>query len=149
MPSREELLSWAAPIAAISVVSISLSLSSPLYSLLLERMGASGTEIGLNHTMASIGMVVIAPFLPMIVSRNGLLQLMLGALLLMALTMPTIPLIPSPWWWGILRFCWGVAGSALFFGSEVWLVSVAPARLRGRLIAIYSVVLARCAVLRP
>lgn len=149
MPSREELLSWAAPIAAISVVSISLSLSSPLYSLLLERMGASGTAIGLNHTMASIGMVAIAPFLPTIVSRIGLLRLMLGALALMALTLPTIPLIPSPWWWGILRFCWGLAGSALFFGSEFWLVSVAPDRLRGRLIAVYSVVLAGCYMLGP
>lgn len=149
MPSREELLSWAAPIAAISVVSISLSLSSPLYSLLLERMGASGTEIGLNHTMASIGMVLIAPFLPMIVSRIGLLPLMLGALVVMALTLPTIPLIPSPIWWGFLRFCWGLAGSALFFGSEFWLVSVAPDRLRGRLIAVYSVVLAGCYMLGP
>lgn len=149
MPSRADLLSWAAPIAAISVVSISLSLSSPLYSLLLERMGASGTEIGLNHTMASIGMVMIAPLLPMIVSRIGLLPLMVGALAVMALTLPTIPLIPSPWWWGFLRFCWGLAGSSLFFGSEFWLVSVAPDRLRGRLIAVYSVALAGCYMLGP
>ena len=149
MPSRAELLSWAAPIAAISVVSISLSLTIPLYSLLLERMGASGTAIGLNHTMASIAMVATAPLLPTVVARIGLVPLMLGALAVMALTLPTIPLIPSPWWWGFLRFCWGVAGSTLFFASEFWLVAVAPDRLRGRLIAVYSMVLAGCYMLGP
>lgn len=142
MASRAELISWAAPIATISVVSVSLSLTIPLYSLLLERMGESGTAIGLNHTMSALAMVMTAPFLPMVVARIGLVRLMLGALVLMALTLPTIPLIPSPWWWGFLRFCWGIAGSTLFFASEFWLVAVAPDRLRGRLIAIYSIVLA-------
>lgn len=149
MPSRTELLSWAAPIAAISVVSISFSLTAPLYSMLLERMGTSGPAIGLNHTMASLAIVVTAPLLPALVARIGLVRLMLGALLLMALTLPTIPLIPSPWWWGFLRFCWGVAGSTLFFGSEFWLVTVAPDHLRGRIIAVYSIVLAGCYMLGP
>lgn len=149
MPTRTQLVSWAAPIAAISVVSISLSLTIPLYSLLLERSGASGTLIGLNHTMAAIAMVVTAPVLPSVVARVGLVPLMLAALVLMALTLPTIPLIPSPWWWGFLRFCWGVAGSTLFFASEFWLVAVAPDRLRGRLVAVYSIVLAGCYMLGP
>lgn len=45
MPARADVLAWAAPIAATATVSISLSLGVPLYSLLLERMGASGTVI--------------------------------------------------------------------------------------------------------
>lgn len=149
MPSRDELVSWAAPIVAISVVSISLSLTIPLYSLLLERMGASGTLIGLNHTMSALAMVLTAPILPAVVKRTGLVPLMLAALAVMALTLPTIALFPSPWWWGFLRFCWGVAGSTLFFASEFWLVAVAPDRMRGRLIAIYSIVLAGCYMLGP
>ncbi len=149
MAGRSEVLGWVAPIAAISVVSISLSLTVPLYSLLLERIGASGTVIGLNATMASAAMVLTAPLLPFVVKRTGLVPLMLGALAVMALTLPTIPLVPSPWWWGFLRFCWGVAGSTLFFASEFWLVAVAPERIRGRLIAAYSIVLAGCYMLGP
>ena len=146
---RSEMLGWAAPIAAISVVSISLSLTWPLYSLLLERSGASGTLIGLNHTMSSLAMVLTAPLLPAVVGRVGLVPLMLCGLAVMAVTLPTIPLIPSIWWWSFLRFLWGVAGSTLFFASEYWLVAVAPDRLRGRLIAVYSIVLAGCYMLGP
>lgn len=146
---RSEMLGWAAPIAAISVVSISLSLTWPLYSLLLERSGASGTLIGLNHTMSSLAMVLTAPLLPAIVGRVGLVPLMLCGLAVMAVTLPTIPLIPSIWWWSFLRFLWGIAGSTLFFASEYWLVAVAPNYLRGRLIAVYSIVLAGCYMLGP
>lgn len=147
--ARAEMLGWAAPIATISVVSISLSLTWPLYSLLLERQGASGTLIGLNHTMSSLAMVLTAPLLPLVIGRVGLVPLMLGALAVLALTLPTIPLFPSFWWWSFLRFLWGIAGSTLFFASEYWLVSVAPNHIRGRLIALYSIALAGCYMLGP
>lgn len=147
--SRADMLAWAAPIAAVSVVSISLSLTIPLYSLLLEREGASGVVIGLVQTMASVAMVLAAPLLPAVVARTGLVPLMLGAVLLLGVTMPIVPLWHSAWWWGFLRLCWGVGGAILFFASEFWLVAAAPAALRGRLIAIYSIVLAGCYMLGP
>jgi MFS family permease len=143
------MLAWAAPIAAISTVSISLSLSVPLYALLLERMGASGTVIGLNSMAASVAMVLSAPLLPLVIARTGLVALMLGAVALMALAMAAIPVWPSVWWWAALRFCWGAAATVLFFGSEYWLVAIAPDALRGRLIAVYSMVLAGSYMLGP
>ena len=148
-PVRADVLAWAAPIAAISTISISLSLSVPLYALLLERMGASGTVIGLNSTAASLAMVLSAPLLPLVISRTGLVPLMLGAVAVMALAMMAIPLWPSVWWWWCLRFCWGAAATILFFGSEYWLVAIAPDELRGRLISIYSMVLAGSYMLGP
>jgi MFS family permease len=153
MPGRavalQDVLSWAAPIAAICVVSVSLSLSVPLYALLLERMGASGTVIGLNSAAAAIAMVASAPVLPMVMARTGLVPLMLCAIAVMALAMAAIPLWPSVGWWSVLRFAWGAAATVMFFASEYWLVAIAPDALRGRLIAIYSMVLAGSYMLGP
>ncbi len=149
MPGRADLLAWAAPIAAISTVSVSLSLGAPLYALLLERIGASGTVIGLNTTAASLAMVLSAPLLPLVMARIGLVPLMLGALAILALAVAAIPLWPSVWWWALLRFAWGMAATVMFFSSEFWLVAIAPDALRGRLIAVYSMVLAGSYMLGP
>lgn len=149
MPTRAEVLAWSAPIAAISTVSISLSLGTPLYALLLERIGASGTVIGLNSTAASVAMVLSAPVLPLVMARIGLVPLMLGAVAMLALAIAAIPLWPSVWWWAALRFCWGIAATVMFFASEFWLVAVAPDALRGRLIATYAMVLAGSYMLGP
>jgi MFS family permease len=149
MPSRADLLGWAAPIAAIATVSISLSLGVPLYGLLLERMGASGTVIGLTSTAASLAMVLSAPVLPLVMARTGLVPLMLGAVAVLALAIAAIPIWPSVWWWAALRFGWGIAATVMFFASEFWLVAVAPDALRGRLIAVYSMVLAGSYMLGP
>ncbi len=149
MPSRSEVLAWAAPIAAISTLSVSLSWGVPLYAILLERSGASGTIIGLNTTAASVAMVLSAPLLPLIMARIGIVALMLGAIATLAVAIIAIPLWPSIWWWALLRFVWGIAATVMFFSSEFWLVAVAPDALRGRLIAIYSMVLAGSYMLGP
>ena len=52
------LVRWAPAMATMAVVCITLSMSMPLFSLLLERLGASGTEIGLNQMVAALAMVV-------------------------------------------------------------------------------------------
>lgn len=143
------MLAWAAPIAAICTVSVSLSLSAPLYALLLERQGASGTAVGLSSTAASLAMVLSAPVLPLVMARTGIVPLMLGGVALMALAMALIPLWESVWWWGLLRFCWGAGATVMFFASEFWLVAIAPDALRGRLIAVYSMVLAGSYMLGP
>lgn len=87
-------------------------------------------------------MVLSAPVLPLVMIRTGLVPLMLGAVVVLAPAIAAIPLWPSVWWWAFLRFGWGIAATVMFFASEFWLVAIAPDALRGRLIAIYSMVLA-------
>jgi len=73
-----------APIAAISVFGLSISMSYPLLNLLLERMGASGFAIGVNTVASALSMVVFAPVLPRIMARIGIGTLMIGSGLGMA-----------------------------------------------------------------
>ena len=147
--TRSEVLGWAAPVAAMAVVSVAISMSVPLFALLMERMGASGTEIGLNHTMAAIAMVASAPILPAILARVGLVPLMLASVVVLAVTFLVIPLWPSQIWWGVLRVAFGFAATTLFFTSEFWLMSIVRDDLRGRVVGLYAVVLSASYMMGP
>ena len=142
-------LPWAAPVVAMAVMSVSLSLTIPLFALLLEREGVAGALIGANHMAAAAAMVIAAPILPRILARIGLVRLMLWSCLVLAVAMLLIPLWPSPWWWAVLRPVFGFAGTALFFASEFWIVSQAPDRTRGRIIGGYVLILSASYMLGP
>jgi MFS family permease len=127
-----------APIAAVTLFGVSLSMSYPLFGLLLERMGASGAMIGANSTAAAVSMVLGAPVMPLIMRRIGIGTLMTGGALVLAAVILAIPLYHDFWYWTALRMIYGLAGTALFFSSEFWIVGSAPAISRGRIIAVYA-----------
>jgi MFS family permease len=138
LASYSALRAQIAPIAAITLFGISLSMSYPIFGLMLERMGASGAMIGLNSMAAAISMVAGAPVMPMILRRFGIGPLMTGAALLLAAMMLAIPLYQGFWYWTAIRLVYGFAGTVLFFASEYWIVAAAPAISRGRIIAVYA-----------
>lgn len=132
------LMAQSAPIAAITLFGVTMAMSYPLFGLVLERAGASGTMIGLNTAAAAVAMVAGAPLLPPVLRRFGLGPLMIAAALALAVTMLAIPLHEGFWYWTGLRFLFGVAGTVLFFASEYWIVAAAPELSRGRIIAVYA-----------
>ncbi|MEM1297824.1 MAG: MFS transporter [Pseudomonadota bacterium] len=144
-----QCLPWAAPVVAMAVVSVSLSLTVPLFAVLLEREGVSGMLIGANHMMTALAMVLAAPVLPRILARVGLVRLMVGSALALTVTMLLIPVIQSPWWWAALRPVFGFAATALFFASEYWIVSQAPDASRGRIIGVYVLILSASYMIGP
>lgn len=140
---------WAPPVATMAVMSVSLSISVPLFSLLLDRVGVSATGVGLNHTIAAVAMVVTSLVLPRVLARTGVVALMLGSIGFLALSMLLIPLWESPWWWAVLRLGWGVTATALFFASEFWLISSTPDEIRGRIVGLYVLVLSGSYMIGP
>ena len=134
-------LPWSAPIVAMAVSSVALSLTIPLFALLLEERGASGTLIGLNHTAAALFMVLAAPVLPRVLGIIGVVPLMAWSAVALGIAMLLIPLYEDPLWWMALRPIFGIAATALFFGSEFWIVSLAPDEIRGRIIGVYVLIL--------
>ena len=141
MPARAgtaALTAQIAPIAAITLFGVSMAMSYPLFGLVIDRAGGSGTLIGLNSAAAAVATVAGAPVLPPMLRRFGLGPLMIAAALMLAATMLMIPLIESFWYWTALRFLFGVAGTVLFFASEYWIVAAAPEFSRGRIIAVYA-----------
>ena len=127
-----------APITAITLFGISLSMSYPLFGLMLERMGASGTLIGVNTATAAIAMVAGAPVMPLILRRYGFGPLMIVSALMLAGMMLAAPLHQGFWYWTAVRLAYSFAATVLFFASEFWIVAAAPEISRGRIIAVYA-----------
>ncbi len=77
-----------AAIALATLVGIGLSLSIPLLSLEMERMGASGGQIGLNTAIAGFASIITLPFAPRLAARLGVGRLIFLAILVTALSFP-------------------------------------------------------------
>lgn len=139
--ARGGLRGMIAAIAAISIFAFGLSLSLPLFSILLEQMGASGLMIGLNGAAAAAAILAGGTLAPLALRHISLGALMIGATVAMSALLLVFPLYPNPWFWMALRFLFGFTTAALFVCSEIWIVSAAPPGRRGLAIGIYGLFL--------
>ncbi|MEO1686600.1 MAG: MFS transporter [Pseudomonadota bacterium] len=130
-----------AAIATISVAGFGLSMAYPLYSLLLGRMGASGWQIGLVNAAPAVAMLTVSPLLPAALSRISLPTLLTLAALVSAAAFVALKAYESVWAWALLRFVLGGSATAAFFGSELWIMTAAPAARRGFFIGLYGLCL--------
>ncbi|TVR09824.1 MAG: MFS transporter [Salinarimonadaceae bacterium] len=139
---RARFASIAAAIGCISAVGVGLSLSVPLLSLEMERMGASGTLIGINTALAGFAAIVTVPFVPKLAVRVGVLPLLWTAVAVAALSLIAFKATYDIVWWFPLRFVYSAALGALFALSEYWINSAAPPKRRGFVMGIYATILA-------
>lgn len=127
-----------AAIVAINIFAFGLSLTYPLFAILLERMGASGFEIGLNGAAPAVAMLLGGPVLPLLLRRTTAPVLISISVTTMAVLLITFPLFPNLWAWLLLRFFYGFAAINVFFCSEIWIVTTAPPARRGFFIGIFG-----------
>lgn len=136
--NRTEFGGVVAAIAAITVFSFGMSLSIPLFAIVLERMGLQGWMIGLNGSASALAMTLGGALLPLILRRTNVPSMIIWAVLVMAMLLIIMPMIPNPWVWFILRFVFGLVGISMFFCSEIWIVTTTPEKTRGKWIGIYG-----------
>ena len=134
--------SIAAAITCVAVVGIGLSLTIPLLSIEMERMGASSTVIGINTAVAGLAAIVTVPFVPRLAARIGVVRLLLLAIAVGAACLVAFKLLPGLAWWFALRFVFSTSLGALFVLSEYWINAAAPPERRGLVMGIYATVLA-------
>ena len=138
---RSRVAAIAAAIACVTAVGIGLSLSMPLLSLEMERMGVSGTLIGLNTAVSGLASICIVPFVPRLAMRLGLLPLLWLGIVVGAASLLAFKALFSFAWWFPLRFVFSAALGALFTLSEYWINAAAPPERRGLVMGIYATVL--------
>jgi MFS family permease len=128
--------------AAMAVTALIYGLSLPLLSLVMHERGIDSTLIGLSTAVQSIGIVLVAPFLPAYMRRLGPAVPMLGAILVSLVAFLLLPLFTSTESWFVLRFVIGSAGGVLWVCGDTWVNQVATDRIRGRVVAAYGVAVA-------
>ncbi|MCF8068850.1 MAG: MFS transporter [Desulfobacterales bacterium] len=131
-------------IISISIVGLSLGLTSPLISLVLEARGVSSSLIGLVASMTAFGIIVISPIIPRIITFAGSTSTLYSAIFTGGTSILLLPFMESIYAWLFLRLVLGCANGILFATSETLINHIAFEKNRGKLISLYSVVLSLC-----
>ncbi len=115
----ERRRSLTAVITCMTLVGITVGLTFPLLSLILEGRGYSHTLIGVNAAMPAIAMLVLSPMLPRVIAKTGLKPFLIGCAIIegaLILGLKAFDNLPA---WFALRFLMGATSAGLFIAGEV------------------------------
>ncbi|MEC9345792.1 MAG: MFS transporter [Pseudomonadota bacterium] len=138
---RERLAGLVVAIATVTVAAFALGLTMPMLAVLMEADGRTGVEIGISSAMAPLSILLFSPFVPGAVARMGAKRFVLRCVLLCCVAMLSLKLFENYWAWLPIRLLMGMAIAGLFVASESWIGQVADNTNRGRIMAIYNMVL--------
>lgn len=125
-------------VVTVSVVALTLGLTWPLLSLILEAQGVSAMLIGLSSASQTVAVLVVLPLAPWMMSRFGTVPLVACAIATIIVALVLLPAFPNVYAWFPIRFLLGGAVEVLFIGCDVWVNQVAKEKSRGRVIGVYG-----------
>jgi MFS family permease len=99
--------------------------------------------------MTPLGFIVAAYVTPALARRVGEARLAILCSLLAAATLAAIAYTEDVWAWMPLRFLLGFFTKPPYVVSETWLISIAPAPRRGRIMGLYSAIVSGGFALGP
>ena len=120
---------------------IALGLFPALLSLNLEDNGFDTSWSGLLGATPAVAGMIFVPFSPRIVARIGARPAYLAAAALTIATSVMFPIILGLPAWFLLRFLMGAGLATQFVVGEAWLNTLAAGPSRGRILALYVVVI--------
>ncbi len=124
--------------AALAMFGAAQGLSSPLFTLLMQKQGMSPGLIGLSAAMMPLGLILSASFVPAAVRLVGARNLAVGCSLIGALCFLAIGYLQNWVAWYVIRFIVGVVINPLYILGEVWALSLAPPSRRGRVMGVFN-----------
>ena len=134
---------------ALAVASFGHGLTMPLLSLVLDHQGVDETLIGLNAGTYFIAVFAVAPLATRLLRARGPALLMLASILATMVLLALLRAFPNVWLWFPLRFALGMAASFLWIAGEAWVNHSATETHRGRIIAIFGIVVSAGFALGP
>lgn len=123
---------------SITGVGVMLGLSTPLFSVVLDRMGLNASMVGLNTSVGVGATLVAAPLVPWLLKRVDAVSLMLGGIVLSAAGLMVAGYLQSAALWFLIRFMIGVGISLHWVISETWINHVAHDDRRAFIAGLYS-----------
>ena len=139
--TRARRQSLTAILVCMSVYGITLGMTSPLLSLILEARGTERTLIGLNAAMPALAMLVVSPALPRLVAGLGFRPFLFGCLAVELVSFLALPVFDHLYAWFPIRFVMGASAAGLFIVGETWVNQIAGEASRGRIMGLYVAVM--------
>ncbi len=138
-PSRpSNLAGISGAIACTTIFALTIGLTYPLLSFVLEAQGYDEAAIGFNAAMTPLGILAASPFYPRLTKRFGGWQVAVLCLVATAVLLLLFGLTQQYVAYLALRFLLGVVDAGVFIISETWINQLAAQRSRGRVIGLYA-----------
>jgi MFS family permease len=131
-----------AAIATVACCDVAMGLTLQLLPLLMEARGIPAWIMGINTAMGPIGILLAGPLLPRIIGRFGAKPVSYAVIGLMIASLLAFKIWPSVWAWFPVRFVFGIAVGTLFTVSEALVLTSTTDQNRGRIMALYTSILA-------
>ena len=135
--------------AACAAIGLQAGIGMPLVPLALEQQGHDKLTIGLVSAAWAIGMLSFGTRIPALAARFGAVPAIVGAVVIGALINCAYTVTSGPVAWAILTFLHGVIGGVPWIISEIWMNVVVEEKQRGRVMGIYSGMVALGMALGP
>lgn len=136
--ARTQWAALAGVTAALAMFGAAQGLSSPLFTLLMQKQGMSAGAIGLSAAMMPLGLILSASFVPTAVKLVGARTLAVSCSLIGAVCFLAIGYLQDWVAWYIIRFIIGVVINPLYILGEVWALSLASPSRRGRVMGVFN-----------
>jgi MFS family permease len=125
-------------ILSVAVVGIGYGATLPLTALALAEAGHGSAVIGLLTAAQAFGGLAVAPLAASVSRRFSNRQVIVGAVLAVAVATASMQATANLWAWALLRMVCGAALMLLFTIGEAWVNELADDASRGRVVAIYA-----------
>lgn len=125
-------------ILSVAVVGLGSGATLPLTALALTDAGYGTAIVGLLTAAQAFGGLLVVPATAWITTRFGSRQVIVGAVLAVAIATALMQFCANLWLWALLRMVCGAALMLLFTIGEAWVNELADDTNRGRVVAIYA-----------
>lgn len=136
-------------LAACAAIGLQAGVAMPLVPLALERQGADKLTIGIVAAAWGIGMLATAGHIPRLAARFGAVPFIFAAVVAGSAITMAYTLTESPAVWFVLSLLHGATGGVPWIVSEIWMNVVVEESRRGRVMGIYSTLVALGIALGP
>lgn len=140
-PRRRRVLGLAAVLTSTAGLGLSYGIGYTITTVQFQAWGAAGWLTGVAGAVPSLAVVALVPFVPRLAARFGAAQTMVAGAALVALTFALMPVLDSPGWWLLLRLLSGAGLALPWLVGETWINTVVGNRVRGRVLAAYTMLL--------
>lgn len=135
--------------AACAAIGLQAGVNMPLVPLALEQQGHDKLTIGIVSAVWAIGMLSFGTRIPSLAARLGAVPAIVGSVVIGALINVAYTVTSGPLVWAILNFLHGALGGVPWVVSEIWMNVVVEEKRRGRVMALYSAMVALGMALGP
>ncbi len=142
LDDRSRRLSLLAILASTFAVGVAIGGLAPLLALTLNGRGVEPWLIGVNSAMSSVGLITASFFIPKIIMGLGPIRaFLIGLFIVFAAILLLMTAHSTALWFGI-RFALGAGLALPWVVTETWMIRICREETRGRVMALYTTVLA-------